>query len=418
MYFTIKQRIKHLSKEDYKTLRYLCRLSKNLHNEAIYNIRQYYFMEKEYLKYPKNYHLLKNSKNYKMLNSNIAQQILRNVDTTFQSFFALIKMVKKGNYEYWKVNIPNYMKKDGYNILPITLVRLKENILTIPYSYGFRKKHKNINIRIPDILKNKTIKEIRIVPKADARYFEIHYIYKYDETQNKLNLDYKKAIGIDFGINNLATCVTNTGESFIIDGRKLKSINQGYNKKSKYLQKIKDKQKFGYSFTKRQKLLSIKRYNQTNDYLQKSVKIIIDYCLKHNIGNIVCGYNESFQMYNKMGKINNQNLVYIPFGRLREKIEKQCYKYGINFINQEESYTSVASFFDQDEIPVYKGNSYKTYKFSGKRIKRGLYRTKNGYVYNADCNGALNILCKSKVVDLTVLYSRGELDTPNRIRII
>ena len=185
MYFTIKQRIKHLSKEDYKTLRYLCRLSKNLHNEAIYNIRQYYFMEKEYLKYPKHYHLLKNSKNYKMLNSNIAQQILRNVDTTFQSFFTLIKMVKKGTYEYWKVNIPNYMKKDGYNILPITLVRLKENILTIPYSYGFRKKHKNINIRIPDILKNKTIKEIRIVPKADARYFEIHYIYKYDETQTK-----------------------------------------------------------------------------------------------------------------------------------------------------------------------------------------------------------------------------------------
>lgn len=418
MYFTIKQKIKRLSKEDYKTLRYLCRLSKNLHNEAIYNIRQYYFKEKQYLKYPKNYKLLKNSKNYKMLNSNIGQQIMRNVDTAFQSFFALIKLAKKGNYEYWKINIPDYMKKDGYNILPITLIRLKGNILTIPYSYSFRKNHKYIDIKIPPILQDKKIKEIRIVPKADARYFEIHYIYKYDEIQNKLNLNRDKALAIDLGNTNLATCVTNYGQSFIIDGRKLKSINQGYNKKCKYLQKIKDKQKYGYSFTKKQKLLSIKRYNRINDYLLKSVKLIIDYIIKNNIGKIVCGYNDNFQTYKKMGRINNQNFVYIPFGRFREKLEKQCIKYGIIFVEQEESYTSVASFFDKDEIPVYIGNVYKKYNFSGKRIKRGLYQSKNGYLYNADCNGALNILCKSKVVDLTVLYRRGGLDTPNRIRIL
>lgn len=59
----------------------------------------------------------------------------------------------------------------------------------------------------------------------------------------------------------------------------------------------------------------------------------------------------------------------------------------------------------------------KKYKFSGSRVKRGLYQTKDGYCFNADCNGALNILHKSKAVDLTVLCNRGELDTPKRIRV-
>lgn len=91
--------------------------------------------------------------------------------------------------------------------------------------------------------------------------------------------------------------------------------------------------------------------------------------------------------------------------------------YGITFIKQEESYTSKASFFDKDNIPLYNDDNPKKYVFSGKRIKRGLYKTKDGKLLNADVNGALNILSKSKVVDLTVLYNRGELDTPIRIRI-
>lgn len=110
---------------------------------------------------------------------------------------------------------------------------------------------------------------------------------------------------------------------------------------------------------------------------------------------------------------------------LREKIEYLCELYGITFVEQEESYTSKASFFDRDEIPVYENTieeiknwfPRKEYKFSGKRIKRGLYQTKDGKLINADVNGALNILSKSKVVDLEVLYNRGELDTPIRIRV-
>lgn len=87
MYLTIKQQVKQLTKEDYKNLKLLSRIAKNLANEAIYNVRQYYFQEKEYLNYEKNYVLLKNSINYKMLNSNMAQQILKEVDGSFKSFF-------------------------------------------------------------------------------------------------------------------------------------------------------------------------------------------------------------------------------------------------------------------------------------------------------------------------------------------
>lgn len=137
----------------------------------------------------------------------------------------------------------------------------------------------------------------------------------------------------------------------------------------------------------------------------------------HNIGTLVIGYNQSFQNKANLGKKNNQIFTYLPFGEIRQKLEFLCKQYNINYILQEESYTSKASFFDNDELPIYNADNPQTYEFSGKRIKRGLYQTKNNYCFNADCNGALNILRKSKAVDLTVLCHRGELDTPKRIRI-
>ena len=80
MYLTVKQQVKHLSKEDYKNIKHLCHIAKNLTNQAIYNVRQYYFKEEKYLKYADNYKLLKTSVNYRLLNSNMAQQILKEVD--------------------------------------------------------------------------------------------------------------------------------------------------------------------------------------------------------------------------------------------------------------------------------------------------------------------------------------------------
>ncbi|MBQ6560051.1 MAG: transposase [Erysipelotrichaceae bacterium] len=413
MYLTIRQQVK-LKKHEYDTLLELCRYAKNLFNEGVYNCRQYYFNEGEYLNYEKNYHLLKGSENYRMLNSNVAQQILKEVDGCFQAFFGLLKLAKKGRYSYRDIRLPQYLRKEGYFTLVIGFVRLNENKLLVPFSNTFRKTHRKIEITIPPILSDKQVKEIRIIPKSDGRFFEIQYAYEAGMDIRE-ELDLNKALSIDVGINNLATCVTNNGESFILDGRRLKSVNQWYNKNNARLQSIKDKQHI--TKTKQQASLERNRNNQINDYISKCARYIINYCLENNIGNIVIGYNPTLQKESDIGKRNNQNFVSIPFGKLKDKLACLCEYYGIKLIKQEESYTSQASFFDYDDIPVYNNDNPKEYIFSGMRIKRGLYKASDGSLLNADINGALNILRKSSVVSLEALYGRGAVDTPLRIRI-
>ena len=209
-----------------------------------------------------------------------------------------------------------------------------------------------LDISLLTILEGKKVKFIKIYPLNDAKYFEIQYVYEVPEEQREL--DQQKALAIDFGVNNLMTCVISEGGAFV---------------------------------------------------------------LLHNIGNLVCGYNVTFQRNSRMGKRNNQNFVNIPFGEIRQKLEYLCELYGIKYHEQEESYTSKASFLDCDELPVYNADNPQKYIFSGKRTYRGLYQSKNGIKINADVNGALNILRKSNVVSLTGLYSRGGLATPLRIRV-
>ena len=415
MYLTVKQQVKHLSKEDYRTLRELCHTAKNLANEAVYNVRQYYFAEGEFLKYEKNYVLLKNSPNYKALNSNMAQQILKEVDGSFKSFFGLLKLAKQGKYAFKDCKMPHYLPKDGYTTLMIGFVRLNGNKLILPFSNGFKKTHKAVEITIPPILLDKRVKEIRIIPKAKARFFEIQYVYEAECSQRNLNIN--NTLALDLGVNNLVTAVSSTGKTFIIDGRKLKSINQWFNKENARLQSIKDKQHFGQRTTNRQKAIVRDRNNKVNDYMNKAARRIINYCIAHDIGTLVAGYNETFQRSSRIGRQNNQNFVNIPYGQLRGKLEYLCELNGIIFVKQEESYTSKASFWDKDNIPIYNADNPKEYPFSGKRVHRGLYKTASGKTLNADVNGALNIMRKSSVVDLGILYARGEVDTPVRIRI-
>ena len=230
MYLTIKQQIKHLTKEEFLILRELCHEAKNLTNQAIYNVRQHYFSDGKYLSYEKNYALLKTSEHYRMLNSNMAEQILKEVDCQFKSFFGLLKLAKQGKYDYRACKLPHYLPKDGYTTLIIGFVRLKGNKLLLPFSNSYKKKHKAVEIIIPPVLLDKKVKEIHIVPKADARFFEIQYIYEAEYTQRNLNTS--NALALDLGINNLVTAVSSEGESFIIDGKKLKSINQWYNKEN------------------------------------------------------------------------------------------------------------------------------------------------------------------------------------------
>ena len=306
MYLTVKQQVKHLSREDYHTIKELCHIAKNLTNEAIYNVRQYYFAEGKFLKYEKNYALLKSSGNYKMLNSNMAQQILKEVDGSFRSFFGLLKLAKQGRYAFKDCKLPHYLLKDGYATLVIGFVRLNGNKLILPFSNSFKKTHKSVEITIPPVLLDKKVKEIRILPKADARFFEIQYIYEAECIQRNLNK--QNALALDLGINNLVTAVSNTGKSFIIDGRKLKSLNQWFNKENARLQSIKYRQHYGKKPTNRQKAVARDRNNKVNDYMNKAARKVIDYCIANDIGTLVVGYNVTFQRNSHAGNQNNQNL--------------------------------------------------------------------------------------------------------------
>ena len=413
---TWKQNIKHLTSKQYGMLREMCRISKNVYNESLYNIRQHWFMEGSYLTYVANYPLVKTSENYKMLGANVAQQTVRCADTSFKSFFGLIKLAKSGRYESWRVRMPKYLKKEGLFKLCLTQAPIRDGKFKIPTTQYFRKKYTDqIWISIPPHIKDKKIRQIHIVPKHKGKYFEVRYMFD-DVEPEKIELDKSKALGIDLGVNNLTTYVTSTGESFIIDGRKLKSINQWYNKELARLSKIKDKQGVK-GWTNRQYLITRKRNNQVQDYVYCAAKKIVSYCVENKIGNVVVGYNDGFQDNPNLGRVNNQNFVMIPFGKLKSRIEYLCKQYGINYVEQEESYTSKASFFDNDEMPKWNPVNPVKATFSGKRVKRGLYKTKYGKLVNADVNAALNILKKSNLTDLSVLQARGYVNEPLRIRV-
>ena len=415
MYRNQKNQVRHLTKQEYVALKTLCRLSKNLYNETLYAIRQYYFTEKKYLRYESAYHALKDNENYKLLNTDIAQQTMKVVDRNFKSFFALINKAKQCDYKFSNIKLPHYLPKDGYFMLIIPRFTVKDGYFTVPMSNAFKKEFGTVKLPFPKNLDKKQVKEIRIIPKHNCKFFEIDFVYI--QEQQTMQLNPNNALGIDLGLDNLATCVTNTGASFIVDGKKLKSINQWYNKENARLQSIKDKQGIK-GLTNRQYRLLTKRNNRVNYYMNKTARIIVNYCIQNNIGNIVVGYNLDWKRNINIGSCNNQNFAQIPHGNLRVKIKSLCERYGINYVEQEESYTSQADFFANDTLPVYNADNPQEYNFRGKRISRGQYRTYQGTIINADCNGALNILRKSNLVDLRVLQARGCLDQPERIRVV
>ena len=353
---TWKVNLKGLSAEEYKYLREMCHLSKNVYNESIYNIRQHYFAEGSYLRYEANFYQMRTSDNYIRLGSNISQQSIRAADQSFKSFFALLKKTKQGIYSSWKVKLPHYLPKNA--LYPIVFVHVtgnyvKEGKFQVPVSRLLRKDYPKIELilNLPDYLKDKKLHQIQIIPKYRGKHFEVRYIFD-DEDIKKAQLDSAKALGIDLGVNNFATCATSEGQSFIIDGRKIKSINQWYNKQSSRLSSIKDHQKIK-SCTAKQYVIATKRDRRIQDFIYCSTKYIIRYCIDHQISNIVVGYNDGFQDSINLGKVNNQQFVMLPYGKFKNRLQYLCSIYGITYIEQEESYTSKANFWGQDEIPVW-----------------------------------------------------------------
>lgn len=367
MFLTQKNQIRDLSKAEYNALQALCRLSKNLYNVGLYSVRQYFFQERKHLQYEGNYHLCKGNENYKLLNTDIAQQTLKVVDRTFKSFYGLIKAVRHGVY-HQKVKLPNYLPKDGYFLLivpcgwasrkdtktgvktKVPRLAIKDGKFRVPMSNQFRQEYGEVWIPFPKRISYETLKEIRIHPCFNARFFQVELIQEAVETPIESDPDI--AMAIDFGVNNLAACTVTTGASFILDGRPIKSFNQWFNKRNAQLQSIKDKQGIK-GYTKQQAFLTQKRNNQIRDYLNKVVCYIANYCIENKVSQIIVGYNPGIKQEINIGKVNNQKFVQVPFHSLKLKLQAMCQRYGWTYQEQEESYTSLASAIDGDEIPVY-----------------------------------------------------------------
>jgi IS605 OrfB family transposase len=408
-----------LDESKQEILRTLCHLSKNLFNVGLYTVRQYFFQERKYLSYESAYHLCKQNENYQSLATDCGQQTLKYVDRCFKVFFKLLSMRQEGSYSA-QVQIPKYLPKDGFFPLVIP-IRARHDFakddwkFLIPTSRQFRRDNGCVYITVPENIRQFRIKEILILPKQRGRFFDVAFVYERKDEIVKTNP--AAAIGIDFGLNNLATVVSTGGESFIIDGKHLKSVNQWFNKRQSHLRSHKDKQGIK-GLTDGEAWLSYRRSNQIRDYLNKSARYIIDFCTQHQVGTVVVGYNPTLKQGINLGTRNNQNFTQIPVFTLRAKLESLCARYGINYVEQEESYTSQSSFLDNDALPIYNADNPTKFKFSGKRIKRGLYRTKKGHLVSSDANGAANILRKSKhEADLSQV-SRVCLTQPVRVRIL
>ena len=236
-----------------------------------------------------------------------------------------------------------------------------------------------------------------------------------------MKIDNGKYLSIDLGIDNLCACVSiseKSKSSFLIDGKKLKSINQRYNKHKAELQSRLPENKH---WSNQLNDITKKRNFRINNYLHEVSKYIVNHAVSNNINTIVIGYNKEWKQDTNMSRKNNQNFIQIPFQKLIQLIKYKAKLKGIKAEIQEESYTSKASFFDNDEIPTYKKNKHAVkYKFSGKRKNRGLYITSTGLKINADINGSLNILRKYLKCNSDAIIQpadKGFVVNPIRIKI-
>lgn len=363
-----------------------CKLSKNLYNHANYIIRQEFISNNKWIRYAELDKILKNDKDYCdysfMPTAQTAQQTLRLLDRNWKSFFKSIKDWSKNKDNYLgKPKMPKYLKKDGFYQIILTNqnCKLKDGIIVFPKAFN------GFNIKPKFISKNNFIsfQQVRLIPHKNRIVVEIVY----NICVAALKENNKRYIGIDIGVDNLATICNNVEEpAIIINGKTLKSMNQYYNKKvSRYREVCKHMNDKDYS--RNMDKLTEKRNQKTDDYLHKASKTIISYCEKLDISAIVIGKNSEWKQNSKLTKKVNQHFVQIPFARFIQMIQYKAAEKGIAVILTEESYTSGTSFIDNEE-PV-KANYNKT-----RRIHRGLFKSNNGILINADLNGAYQILKK------------------------
>ena len=374
----------------YKECDSLCFKSKNLYNASLYKVRQEFIHNKTNILFQL-YHLIKTSEEYKALPAKVSASILISLNLNFKAFFAVLDSYKNNPSKFkGKPRMPNYLDKEtGRFFVSYTNQAISKKV----FDKVGKIKLSQSNIEFETKIKNfKDINCIGIIPRNG--YYVIQVTYTIPDV--KLKEDNTRYIALDLGINNLATLTSNTKEvnPLIFNGKPLKSINQYYNKKKANIHSTLEKRNKKKS-SKRLNRLELKRKNKLDHKLHEISKDIVKIALTNNINTIVIGKNKEWKQEINLGKRNNQSFNNIPHSRFIDMIKYKCEMSGINVIEREESYTSKASFIDNDIIPTFNKKNKTSHEFSGKRIKRGLYKSKEGKIINADVNGLYNILRKA-----------------------
>ena len=416
----VQQVLLHPDVETKAILQYLCEQSGKVYNSGIYFSRQTFFKTGRMLlgKFDLDFEpTVAKTQTAQSLPSTPMQQTLRSVIEAWRSYKALRDLFFKGQ-------LPNRPKPPGYlegsKLFKIAYPNsggqkpiLKDGMLRFSLGMTVRRWFgvSEFFLPMPSNLDIAKVKEFTILPKNGAFYLECSY----ELSTEKHDLNPQEALAIDLGTaDNLAACVDTLGNSFLVDARQMKAVNQLWNKQVS-TRKEGEEQGYWDSWLDRK---TRKRNHVMRDGINKAARIIVNHCVKHKIGTIVLGWNEGFKLNANMGRLNNQKFVQMPLGRLKDRIGQLCRLFGMNLEITEEAYTSKASFLDGDSLPKF-GEKPDGWKASGKRVKRGLYRTLKGWLINADLNGSANILAKvaSRLgIDLSRL-SRRCLTTVARIRL-
>ena len=381
---------RHLIKpnhELYETLDDLTFKAKNLYNHGLYLYRQSYFERKKnpenpvlsWVEIDKNLRK-QGHEDIRALPAKVANAVLKNLGESITSYWKLVRLKRKGGLGQ-KPGLPRYLHKTNGRY-PLSF-----NYQTFGSKRGTNNElilcPKGINLPIPTKVDNP--KQVRIVP--NRHNFIIEVIYNVEEQEFKSTSRYA---GIDLGVDNFATVTFSTqNKPLIVKGLELKSINQGYNRLiSKAQSLLPDPQKTSRSIHRlwsRRSWILRTRIHQITAFLAT----LFD---EMQIETVFIGKNINWKQRLPFSKSVKQRFAYLPYETFIEQLRYKCRLRGISVIVQEESYTSKASFLDNDDIPVY--GETENPKFSGHRIMRGLYRSGNGQLINADVNGSYNILRK------------------------
>src|SRR5947209_16960985 len=363
--------------------------SKNLYNQANYQIRQAYIHEGKYLPYAEIFHRLKHHETYGALPRKVSNSILIQLHKNWLSFFEAMEAYREDPSQFTgRPRVPGYKDKEKGRFL---LIYDKQALGKRTYRKTGKLVPSGLPIEIATKMDWDSIAQVRIVPRSDGYMVEVVY----EKEEQKAVVDHTLVAALDLGVNVLAALTSNK-PGFVprlVSGKPLKSLNQYYNK-----QRAQHQQRLSHEnrFTSRSlDQVTTKRNRRVDAYLHTASRRVIDLLVSEGIGTLVIGKNPLWKQEANMGRKNNQQFVQLPHARFIDHLAYKAKLVGIQVIIQEESYTSKASFLDDDLIPTYQANRSEKPVFSGQRIARSWYRASDGKAIHADINGSFNILRKS-----------------------